>query len=174
MSLLTTIVQFNLGKKMDIAYKHLSVWEQDSIATSGRQKDLISVRKMPLLNPMRCSRPYVLKPKNKEEESRDLHLQSLQSISKESLSTSVMITSQIQIPKRLQQTIIFYIIYFFCHRGRKNLHAMTKETFKVIVEPDGTEYVVQSIDEQDKNHTFQDTERTNEGRMYATNSKYCY
>ena len=75
-------------------------------------------------------------------------------------------------PKRLQQTIIFYIIYFFCCRRRENLHAMTKDTFTIIVQPDGSEYVVQNIDEMDKNHTFEDLEKTNDGRMYSTNSKY--
>ena len=36
-------------------------------------------------------------------------------------------------PKKLQQTLIFYIIYFFCHKGRGNLYTMSKDTFKLIV-----------------------------------------
>ena len=31
-------------------------------------------------------------------------------------------------PKKLQQQIIFYIIYFFCRRGRENLYDMLQET----------------------------------------------
>ena len=49
---------------------------------------------------------------------------------------------------------------------------MKVDTFKIFVEPDGTEYVYQAIDEMDKNHGIQDTENTNNGRMYSTNSKY--
>ena len=73
--------------------------------------------------------------------------------------------------KRLQQNILFYIVYFFCYRGRENLYDMTKNTFKLVVEPDGTEYFMQDIDELNKNHTADDTIRTNQGKMYATNSE---
>ena len=45
---------------------------------------------------------------------------------------------------------------------------MKKDTFKLIVRPDGTEYVIQAIDEADKNHGSGDTNMTNEGKMYAT------
>ena len=74
-------------------------------------------------------------------------------------------------PKRLQQQMLFYIIYYFCRRGRENLYPMTKQTFELIIEHDGTQYVIQKIDELDKNHTYQDTEKTNDGRMYANNHK---
>ena len=57
-------------------------------------------------------------------------------------------------PKHLQQTIVFYIIYFFCQQGC-----------------DGTEYFVQQIDEMDKNHRIEETEQNNERTMYATNGK---
>ena len=49
---------------------------------------------------------------------------------------------------------------------------MTKETFKYVVEVDGTEYYMQQIYKMDKNHSPNDTELTNEGRMYTTNSKF--
>ena len=75
-------------------------------------------------------------------------------------------------PKKLQMNIIFYVIYFFCRRGHENLHLMTKDTFKVIVQHDGTEYVMQNIDELDKNHGPDDVELTNRGKMYATNGKW--
>ena len=74
-------------------------------------------------------------------------------------------------PKRLQQTIIFYIIYFFCRRGRENLYSMKKDTFSIHIEPDGTEYVYQTLDEMDKNHGIDDTKKNKQGRMYATNGK---
>ena len=75
-------------------------------------------------------------------------------------------------PRRLQQNLIFYIIYFFCQRGRENLYDMKRNTFKLVVEPDGLESVVQDQDEIDKNHNFEDSTKTNEGRMYATGCKY--
>ena len=75
-------------------------------------------------------------------------------------------------PRRLLQNMLFYIVYFFCRRGRENLYSMTQQTFKHVVEADGTEYFVQDIDEMDKNHGADDSQRTNEGCMYATNSKF--
>ena len=48
---------------------------------------------------------------------------------------------------------------------------MTKETFKLIVKLDVTEYFTQHIDEMDKNHGVKHTNKSNEGKMYATNSK---
>ena len=45
---------------------------------------------------------------------------------------------------------------------------MTKSTFEIQVEADGTEFVYQAIDEMDKNHGIEDTENTNKGHMYAT------
>ena len=74
-------------------------------------------------------------------------------------------------PRRLQQNMVFYIIYFFCRRGQENLYTMTKETFSYIVDHDGTEYFKQQIDEMDKNHGPSDYNMTNEGRMYATGGK---
>ena len=74
-------------------------------------------------------------------------------------------------PRRLQQNLVFYIIYFFCQRGHENLYTMKKSTFKIVTEPDGTEYVMQEMDEIDKNHGYDDDTRTNEGRMYATNGE---
>ena len=75
-------------------------------------------------------------------------------------------------PRYLQQNMIFYIIYFFCHRGRENVNAMTKNTFRLITESDGTQCVIQESDKIDKNHGFDDTNKTKEGRMYATGHKY--
>ena len=74
-------------------------------------------------------------------------------------------------PKRLQQNMIFYIIYFFCRRGHENLYEMTQDTYKLITENNGIQYVIQAVDEMDKNHGIQDTDDTNTGKMYATDSK---
>ena len=70
-------------------------------------------------------------------------------------------------PQRLQKHLLFYIIYFFCCRGKENLYAMTQDTFALITEPTGVQYVIQKIDEIDKNHSYEDTNQTNEGRMYG-------
>ena len=77
-------------------------------------------------------------------------------------------------PKKLQQQVIFNIIYFFCRRGRENLYDMMQNTFTILTEPDGKQIVVQNIDEADKNHGPQDDTPTNEGRMYETGGKYIY
>ena len=49
---------------------------------------------------------------------------------------------------------------------------MKNNTFKLVVEPDGTEYVVQNIDEADKNHGPDDSNPTNDGRMYGDPCKF--
>ena len=69
-------------------------------------------------------------------------------------------------PKVLQQCVLFYIMYFFCRRGQENLYEMTKKHFDLGVEPDGTRFIYQAIDEKDKNHNFKDTTPTNQVRMY--------
>ena len=48
---------------------------------------------------------------------------------------------------------------------------MTKDYFEVVVEHDGTEYVIQSKDEKDKNHRVKDTEIANQAKMYADPGK---
>ena len=49
---------------------------------------------------------------------------------------------------------------------------MTQDTFKLITDPDGTQYVVQNIDEIDKNHGPDDTSATNQGHMYRKWRKF--
>ena len=44
---------------------------------------------------------------------------------------------------------------------------MTKEWFAVVDTPTGERYVHQVLDETDKNHTEEDVEMTNQGRMYS-------
>ena len=75
-------------------------------------------------------------------------------------------------PRRLQQNVIFNIIYYFCRRGRENLYSMMQTTFKVVVEPDGTEYMIQACDELDKNHGIENTTKNKQGRIYAKPGNY--
>ena len=62
--------------------------------------------------------------------------------------------------------MLFFIIYYFCHRGRENLYEMETDGFTVITEFDGSQYVMQQKDEMDKNHGPNDTGATNEAKMY--------
>ena len=72
-------------------------------------------------------------------------------------------------PRKLQQCLIFYIIYYFCRRGRENLYTMTSETFKIDVDNStGKRFVFQNIDEHDKNHGIDNPKPANEARMYET------
>ena len=77
-------------------------------------------------------------------------------------------------PKKLQQNMIFFVLYFFCRRGRENLYEMTLDTFELLTEYDGTQYVKQSKEECDKNHGPDDGP-SNEGKMYEIpgNFKIC-
>ena len=76
-------------------------------------------------------------------------------------------------PKKLQQNMIFFILYFFCRRGCENLYSMTTETFQLVTEYDGTQYVKQALDEVDKNHGPDDTP-SNDGRMYEIPGNYFF
>ena len=70
-------------------------------------------------------------------------------------------------PQLLQEIIIFYVLYYMCRRGRENLRPMTKETFGIRVDKeDNRKYIFQQIDEADKNHTYHDTTKSNDGRIY--------
>ena len=69
-------------------------------------------------------------------------------------------------PRKVQKCVLFYIIYFFCRRGRENLYDMNINTFKIGTDPDGTQYIYQDIDELDKNHRYDSSEPANEGRIY--------
>ena len=69
-------------------------------------------------------------------------------------------------PKKLQQCVLFYTIYFFCRHGHENLYDMTINTFEIGIDPDGTEYVFQAIDEMDKNHRADSTDQANQARIY--------
>ena len=77
-------------------------------------------------------------------------------------------------PKILQHAVQFFIMFFFCRWGQENLYSMTCDNFKLIIEPDGTEYVVQNLDEKDKNHGVNDTELANQVKMFADQGKICF
>ena len=74
-------------------------------------------------------------------------------------------------PKKIQQCLIFYIIYFFCRRGRENLYEMKFNTFQVDLDSTGRRYVFQAIDEYDKNHGIDRNEPANEAKMFENPSK---
>ena len=74
-------------------------------------------------------------------------------------------------PRKLQRCVIFYIIYFFGRRGSKNLYEMQIDKFDIATDTDGKQYVFQAIDEFDKNHTIDNTEEANQGRMYENPGK---
>ena len=55
-------------------------------------------------------------------------------------------------PRKLEWNVLFNIIYYTCRPGNENLEFMSLDHFKVVTENDGTRYVIQAIDELDKNH----------------------
>ena len=75
-------------------------------------------------------------------------------------------------PRVLQHCVLFNIMYFFCQQGQENIYDMMQDHFKVFVEPDGTRYVYQNIDEKDKNHGINDTDLTNQDRMYEDKGQF--
>ena len=64
--------------------------------------------------------------------------------------------------KRLQEFVLFNIIYYCGRRGRENLRNMTKKTFEIKKDHDGREYIVQVVKEIDKNHREEDSNPSNE------------
>lgn len=71
-------------------------------------------------------------------------------------------------PKKLQKCLIFYIIYFFCRRGRENLRDMTIHTFQVTTDADGVQYVYQAIDKYGPDNQLP----AKQGRMYEQPGNY--
>ncbi len=69
--------------------------------------------------------------------------------------------------KNLQEIVMFYILYYFAKRGRENLRTISKGTFETAWDHEtGCLFLFQKIDECDKKHKENDTEPSNEGRMY--------
>ena len=73
-------------------------------------------------------------------------------------------------PKILQQTVLFYVIYFFCRRGQENLYEMQKNHFAVKF-ANGVRFIEQSVDELDKNHRENFDKLANQARMYEKPGK---
>lgn len=72
----------------------------------------------------------------------------------------------------LQEIVLFNTVLYMCRRGRENLRAMSKETFKIAVDPeDNRRYIYQAIDEADKNHSSECTGNSNDGRIYEVPGK---
>ncbi len=73
--------------------------------------------------------------------------------------------------KKLQQTILFCLIYFTCRCSWENLHEMTPQTFHILTDANGKKFVTQNIDELDKNHQADSTEIANKAKMFETPGK---
>lgn len=74
-------------------------------------------------------------------------------------------------PRKLQEIVLFYIIYYMCRRGRQNLRNMKKSTFAIGADPTGREYIYQAVKESDKNHKEDDTSPNNQARVYSIPGK---
>lgn len=66
----------------------------------------------------------------------------------------------------------FHIIYYFCRRGQQNIYEFTQDTFQMGCDPDGTRFIYQAIDEEDKNHRINDVLPANDGRMFEQKGKH--
>ena len=73
--------------------------------------------------------------------------------------------------KKLQEMLLFYIIYYGGRRGRENLRNMKINTFEVGQDPDGRKYLFQVIKEHTKNHTEKDFQPINTARIYEIPGK---
>lgn len=81
-----------------------------------------------------------------------------------------------QVAKKLQEIVLFNIIYYTGRRGRQNLRTMMKETFQIASDPDGCRFIYQAIKEADKNHQGNDidprkftcpcADQTDQARIY--------
>ena len=76
--------------------------------------------------------------------------------------------------RHLQEIVLFNIIYFIGRRGRENLRLMTKNTFKVSIDPKERKYIHQVTSEHDKNHTENNSDKDNEARIYEQKGEHCY
>ena len=76
-------------------------------------------------------------------------------------------------PRKLQEVILFNVIYYLCRRGRENLRPMKKTTFMIAFEETcNRSYIYQAEDELDKNHQEDTTDIANQGRIYELPGMY--
>ena len=69
-------------------------------------------------------------------------------------------------PAKLQEIVLFNVIYFGGRRGRENLRNMKINTFEITKDAQNRQYIHQVIKEHDKNHTESDFQPSNEARIY--------
>ena len=74
-------------------------------------------------------------------------------------------------PAKLQEMMLFNVIYYGGRRGRENLRYMTKKTFEVTVDRNQCHYIHQVLKEHDKNHKETDFSPSNEARIYEKPGK---
>ena len=81
----------------------------------------------------------------------------------------------INTPAGLQDLVWFNVMFYFIRRGRENLRAMTKDTFKEGIDASGRAFFYQAKGEKDKNHSENDESfaTIGEGRMYETGGDKC-
>ena len=72
----------------------------------------------------------------------------------------------------LQEIVLFNIIFYMGLRGRENLRIMTKETFGIDRDGNGQCFIFQQKDETDKNHSENDTDMSNQARIYEVRGVY--
>lgn len=70
-------------------------------------------------------------------------------------------------PNGLQEKVWFDIMYYFCRRGRENLHLMTKDTYAIGTDEKGRTFIYQKTEEMNKNHRYDSTDPTTQARMYS-------
>ena len=73
-------------------------------------------------------------------------------------------------PKSLQRQIFFELMLYLCRRGQENIRELTKSSFIVKRDENGTEFIEKNIDELTKNHREFDIEDEG-GIILATGKK---
>lgn len=74
-------------------------------------------------------------------------------------------------PRKIQQCILFNIIYYFCCHGRQNIYEFMQNIFQIDIDTEGKRFVYQAVDEKDKNHDIYVDKPANDGRMYEVPGK---
>ena len=75
-------------------------------------------------------------------------------------------------PIGLQRKVFFELLLHLCRRGQENLRELTPKDFRIVKNKDGTESVIKSTDEFDKNHR-NDNHEQEDGVMKATGRRNC-
>ncbi len=80
-------------------------------------------------------------------------------------------TAQLSL-KKLQESVMFFLMYFTCRCGHKNIHSMTLSSYEVKTDENGMKYIIQSTDKLHKNHQWDSTTPANEAKMYEQPGKF--